>query len=59
MQQKIFFSDFNQQGIQVVQQPDGRIVTIRDNDLKQEQPYHQFVNTGYVIKTQFLVEKSN
>ena len=44
------FSDFNQQGIQVVQQPDGRIVTIRDTDLKQEQPYLQFVNTGYVIK---------
>ena len=43
------FSDFNQQGIQVVQQPDGRIVTIRDTDLKQEQPYLQFVNTGYVI----------
>jgi len=40
------FSDFNQQGIQVVQQPDGRIVTIRDTDLKQEQPYLQFVNTG-------------
>ena len=40
------FSDFNQQGLQVVQQPDGRIVTIRDTDLKQEQPYLQFVNTG-------------
>ena len=44
------FSDFNQQGIQVVQQPDGRIVTIRDTDLKQDQPYLQFVNTGYAIK---------
>ena len=40
------FSEFNQQGLQVVQQPDGRFVTIRDSDLKRQQPYYQFVNTG-------------
>ena len=53
------FSDFNQQGIQVVQQPDGRIVTIRDTDLKQEQPYLQFVNTGYVISYDMTHNKHN
>ena len=36
----------NQPGVQVVQQPDGRFVTIRDSDLKRQQQYYQFVNSG-------------
>ena len=40
------FSDFNQQGIQVVRQPDGRLLTVRDSDLTRQQPYYQFLNSG-------------
>jgi len=40
------FSDFNQQEIQVAEQPVGRIATITDSDSKRQQPSYKFTNSG-------------
>ena len=40
------FSDFNQQEIQVAEQPVGRIATIIDSDSKRQQPSYKFTNSG-------------